>query len=157
MKMKQTMYKNPGLAVMVHWGIFIVAIICLAAHTMQQIVPSLWVGIAILIAIIIFLLLSIVLSFFTWNPKVYFDDQTISYRVLRRRYVWKWTDISDCEVKVRFPSTGNPYSVCFLFHTVNGGKKLTLEYNVNRKKILVDICPIEELKQKMKKNFHLED
>ena len=58
---------------------------------MQQIVPSLWVG----IAMIIFLLLSIVLSFFTWNPKVYFDDQTISYRVLRRRYVWKWTDISD--------------------------------------------------------------
>ena len=53
MKMKQTMYKNPGLAVMVHWGIFIVANVCLAAHTMQQIVPSLWVGIAIFIAIII--------------------------------------------------------------------------------------------------------
>ena len=151
--MKRVMYKNPGLAVLVHLNIFLVVIMCLGAYTMQQMVPALWVG----IAVIIFLLLSIVLSFFTWNPKVYFDDQTISYCVLRRRYVWKWTDISDCEVKVRFPSTGNPYSVCFLFHTVNGGKKLTLEYNVNRKKILVDICPIEELKQKMKKNFHLED
>lgn len=54
--MKRVMYKNPGLAVLVHWGIFLVAIICLAAYTMQQIVPSLWVG----IAMIIFLLLSIV-------------------------------------------------------------------------------------------------
>ena len=151
--MKRVMYKNPGLAVLVHLNIFLVVIMCLGAYTMQQMVPALWVG----IAVIIFLLLSIVLSFFTWNPTVYFDDHTISYFVLRRRYVWKWTDISDCEVKLRFPSTGNPYSVCFLFHTVNGGKKLTLEYNVNRKKILVDICPIEELKQKMKNNFHLED
>ena len=51
--MKRVMYKNPGLSMLVHWGIFIVAIICLAAHTMQQIVPSLWVGIAILIAIML--------------------------------------------------------------------------------------------------------
>ena len=153
MKMKQTMYKNPGLAVLVHLNIFLVVIMCLGAYTMQQMVPALWVG----IAMIIFLLLSIVLSFFTWNPKVYFDDQTISYRVLRRRYVWKWTDISDCEVKLRFHAKGNPYSVCFLFHTAGDMKKLTLEYSANREKILVDICPIEELKQKMKNNFHLED
>lgn len=151
--MKRVMYKNPGLAVLVHLNIFLVVIMCLGAYTMQQMVPALWVG----IAVIIFLLLSIVLSFFTWNPKVYFDDQTISYCVLRRRYIWKWTDISDCEVKVRFHAKGNPYSVCFLFHTVGDMKKLTLEYSANREKILVDICPIEELKQKMKKNFHLED
>lgn len=151
--MKKAIYKNPGLSVLVHWGICLAAIICFILYAKQNISALLWVG----VAAIVVLCLSIALSFFTWNPKVYFDDQTISYRVLRRRYVWKWTDISDCEVKLRFHSKGNPYSVCFLFHTVGDMKKLMLEYSVNREKILVDICPIEELKQKMKNNFHLED
>lgn len=147
--MKRAIYKNPGLAILVHLGIFLVSIICFSVYTMQNVLALLWAG----IAIIVVLVLSIILSFFTWNPKVNFDDQKIVYRVLWRQYVWKWTDISDCEIRVRFHAKGNPYAVCFLFHTVNNGKKLTLEFSIKREKFLIDVCPIEELKQNMKRAF----
>lgn len=148
---KRYLRKNPGLFCFIHLCIFILAFVFFCLYTYKN-------KFFLLLASVIFicaLIISVIYSLFSWNLKIYFDQEEIYYFRKGQKFSWKWNEIISCEIKTRHLclARGNPLAFYFEITSSDNGKKLILEFSSRREKFLLNVCPIENKKEIFRDSF----